>query len=195
MTSATENSRAIKFCSQCGSSNLQQRTEGHDNHSRLGCADCGHVFYHNPKVIAGCIIEQQGKYMMCQRAIHPRPGSWTLPAGFMECGETVEQAAMREVWEETGARVEILSPYSVFSVPQINEVYIIFRAQLLEQSDPPGPETAQIAFFAPDEIPWDNIFYPAIKDIFQRYIEEKNRGVFGVYMGCAEDGRVHHFLH
>lgn len=181
----------MKYCSECGSANLAHKAPGHDTHTRLTCQDCGKIFYHNPNVIAGCIVEHDGKYLMCQRAIKPRPGSWTLPAGFMECGETVEEAAKREVWEETGARVDIISPYSVFSVPQIDEVYIIFRASLIEFSDEPGPETAQVELLSPDEIPWDNIFYPAIKDIFQRYIEEKSRGVFGIYMGCSQEGTVH----
>lgn len=181
----------MNYCSECGSANLELRTTGHDTHSRLVCADCDKIFYHNPRVIAGCIVEQDGKYLMCQRAITPRPGTWTLPAGFMECKETVEQAAAREVFEETGARVDIVAPYSIFSVPQISEVYIMFRATLIEFAEPHGPETQQVAMLAPDEIPWDNIFYPAIKDILQRYIDEKARGTFGIYMGCSEDGTVH----
>ncbi|WP_211252193.1 NUDIX hydrolase [Marinobacterium jannaschii] len=181
----------MKYCSECGSANLVLRSPGRDTHRRLVCNDCEKIFYHNPRVIAGCIVEDNGKYLMCKRAIKPRPGSWTLPAGFMECGETVEEAARREVWEETGAQVDIRAPYSIFSVPQIDEVYIMFRARLIEFSDDPGPETAEVAMLAPDEIPWENIFYPAIKDILQRYIEEKDRGVFGIYMGCSEDGTVH----
>ena len=181
----------MKYCSECGSANLVLRAPGHDTHRRLTCGDCDKVFYHNPRMIAGCIVEHDGKYLMCQRAITPRPGTWTLPAGFMECGETVEQAAAREVWEETGARVEITAPYSIFSVPQIDEVYIMFRAQLIEFSDEPGPETMAAKLLSPEEIPWDNIFYPAIKDILQRYIDEKAAGTFGMYMGCSEDGTVH----
>ncbi|MGB0944728.1 MAG: NUDIX domain-containing protein [Marinomonas sp.] len=181
----------MKFCSECGSANLVLRKTNHDTHSRYTCADCEKIFYHNPKVIAGCIVEHEGKYLMCQRAIKPRTGTWTLPAGFMECGETVEQAAQREVWEETGAKIEIIAPYSIFSVPQINEVYIMFRAKLVAFTDEPGPETLAADLLSADQIPWDNIFYPAIKDILQRYIAEKEQGTFGMYTGCSDEGIVH----
>lgn len=117
-----------RFCPQCGSADLAQHIPGGDTHARLICGSCQYIHYVNPKIIAGCIIEQEGKYLLCQRAIPPRPGTWTLPAGFMESGETTEQAALREVWEETGVRAEIVSPYSIFSVPRISEVYIVFRA-------------------------------------------------------------------
>ncbi|EGH32077.1 NUDIX hydrolase [Pseudomonas syringae pv. japonica str. M301072] len=132
---------------------------------RLVCGGCQYIHYVNPKIIAGCIIEQEGKYLLCQRAIPPRPGTWTLPAGFMESGETTEQAALREVWEETGVRAEILSPYSIFSVPRISEVYIVFRAIALEVTGRFGPETLDYRFFAPEDIPWDSIYYPP----FARY--------------------------
>jgi ADP-ribose pyrophosphatase len=181
----------MKYCSECGSADLALRTTNHDTHSRFTCNKCGMIFYHNPKVIAGCIVEHGDKYLMCQRAIKPRTGTWTLPAGFMECGETVEEAAKREVWEETGAQIEIIAPYSIFSVPQINEVYIVFRAKLIEFTDEPGPETLAADLLSAKDIPWDNIFYPAIKDILQRYITEKNQGTFGMYMGCSADGIVH----
>lgn len=121
-----------RFCPQCGCADLAQRVPEGDTHARLICGGCQYIHYVNPKIIAGCIIEQEGKYLLCQRAIPPRPGTWTLPAGFMESGETTEQAALREVWEETGVRAEIVSPYSIFSVPRINEVYIVFRAIALE---------------------------------------------------------------
>ena len=114
-----------RFCPACGSGGLSRQCPPGDTHERLVCAGCGYIHYENPKVIAGCIIERDGKYLLCQRGIPPRPGTWTLPAGFMENGETTEQAALREVWEETGVRADIVSPYSIFSVPRISEVYII----------------------------------------------------------------------
>ena len=181
----------MKYCSECGSDKLIYIKPKNDTCKRLSCSACNKIFYHNPIVIAGGITEYKGKYLMCQRAIEPRIGSWTLPAGFMEDGETVEEAASREIWEETGAKVELLAPYSIFSIPTINEVYIIFRAKLIDLEQQPGPETQQIKLFSPNKIPWDNIFYPAIKNILQRYIQEKDKGTFGMYMGNAQQGTIH----
>jgi ADP-ribose pyrophosphatase YjhB (NUDIX family) len=182
---------APRFCPQCGSGDLCRRQPAGDTHERLLCGACGYIHYENPKVIAGCIIEREGHYLLCQRAIPPRVGTWTLPAGFMENGETTEQAALREVWEETGVRAEILSPYSIFSVPRISEVYIIFRACALEITGQHGPETLAYRFFAAEEIPWDAIYYPAIRQILERYIEERQAGVYGIYMGNDDTGKVH----
>jgi ADP-ribose pyrophosphatase YjhB (NUDIX family) len=180
-----------RFCPQCGTPGLSQGVPAGDTHERLHCGGCGYIHYVNPKIITGCIIEAEGKYLLCQRAIPPRPGTWTLPAGFMESGETTEQGALREVWEESGVRAEILSPYSVFSVPRISEVYIIFRARVLEITDQFGPETLARQFFAPQDIPWDSIYYPAIRQILERYIEECATGSYGIYMGNDDTGRVH----
>ena len=109
----------------------------------------------------------------------------------MESGETTEQAALREVWEESGVRAEIVSPYSIFSVPKISEVYIIFRALALEITGQYGPETLACKFFAPEDIPWDQIYYPAIRQILERYIEERQAGVYGMYMGNDDSGKIH----
>jgi ADP-ribose pyrophosphatase YjhB (NUDIX family) len=179
------------FCPQCGHKGLELAQPLGDTHMRLCCPSCDYVHYVNPKVIAGCIIEADGRYLLCQRAIEPRPGTWTLPAGFMETGETTEQAALREVWEETGVRAEIVSPYSIFSVPRISEVYILFRAQALEITGRWGAETRDCRFFAPADIPWESIYYPAIRQILERYIEEKAAGAYGMYMGNDDSGRVH----
>lgn len=181
----------LRFCPCCGADELIRLVPPGDTHIRLTCSACGHIQYQNPKIIAGCIIEQDGKYLLCQRANPPRPGTWTLPAGFMENGETTEQAALREVWEESGVRGEILSPYSIFSVPRISEVYIIFRALALEITGEYGEETLDCRFFAPEDIPWEQIYYPAIRQILERYIEERQSGTYGLYMGNDDTGRVH----
>ena len=180
-----------RFCPHCGSGQLNFSQPAQDTHQRLVCAACGYIHYENPKIIAGCIIEQDGKYLLCQRAIPPRPGTWTLPAGFMENGETTEQAALREVWEESGVRAEIVAPYSIFSVPRISEVYIIFRARVLEATGQFGPETLDLRFFAPEEIPWESIYYPAIRQILERCIAERQAGVYGIYTGNDDSGTVH----
>lgn len=179
------------FCPNCGADRLSRHVPVGDTHQRLVCAGCDYIHYENPKIIAGCIIEQDGKYLLCQRAIEPRSGTWTLPAGFMENGETTEQAALREVWEETGVRADIISPYSIFSVPRISEVYIIFRAAVLEVTGNFGAETLDYRFFAPEDIPWERIYYPAIRQILERYIEERSAGVYGIYIGSDDTGKVH----
>lgn len=182
---------APRYCSQCGGADLRHGCPPGDTHSRLLCATCGFVHYVNPKIIAGCIVEHEGRYLLSQRAIAPRPGTWTLPAGFMEAGETTEQAALREVWEETGVQARIVAPYSIFSVPRISEVYIVFRAALVSMEDTWGSESLDRRLFLPEDIPWDNIYYPAIRQILERYIEERAAGVYGLYMGNDEDGQVH----
>jgi len=181
---------APRYCPHC-TTELARGVPTGDTHERLHCTGCGYIHYINPKIIAGCIIERDGKYLLCQRAIPPRPGTWTLPAGFMEAGETTEQAALREVWEESGVRADIVSPYSIFSVPKISEVYIIFRAIVTEETGQYGPETLAYKFFEPDEIPWDEIYYPVIRQILERYILERQAGVYGIYMGNDDTGKVH----
>lgn len=181
---------APRYCPHC-TLELARGIPPGDTHERLHCSGCGYIHYVNPKIIAGCIIERDGKYLLCRRAIPPRPGTWTLPAGFMEAGETTEEAALREVWEETGVRADIFAPYSVFSVPRISEVYIIFRATVTEETGQFGAETLEYRFFEPADIPWDAIYYPAIRQILERYILERQAGVYGIYMGNDDTGKVH----
>ncbi|MGF1703454.1 NUDIX hydrolase [Photobacterium makurazakiensis] len=185
--------KKINFCSQCGGDKVLMQVPSGDTHQRPVCQQCGHVVYQNPTVIAGCIIEHEGKFLLGKRAIEPMSGKWSIPAGFMENGETVEQAAVREVLEETGATVEVLGPYSIFSVPQMNQVYIIFRARFVGFQQPFGDETEEVAFVTKDEVPWQALTYPAIGQILSRYINEEDHGQFGLYMGCYEQGLVHPF--
>jgi ADP-ribose pyrophosphatase YjhB (NUDIX family) len=121
----------VKFCSTCGASVSLRIPEG-DNRERFVCTSCQTIHYQNPKIVAGTIPEWDGQILLCRRAIEPRYGLWTLPAGFMENGETTEQAAMRETWEEAGARIEILGLYSIFSIPHISQVYMLFRGELVD---------------------------------------------------------------
>jgi ADP-ribose pyrophosphatase YjhB (NUDIX family) len=182
------------YCCRCGHHPLDRGIPEGDTHERLTCSACGFVDYDNPKVIAGAIIERDGRLLLCQRGIPPRVGTWTLPAGFMERGESVEEAAQREVMEETGILAEILTPYSIFSVPPTNELYIIYRARLQEWSASPGHETLDVKWFDPEDIPWEEIFYPAIRQILERYINEHAGGIYGIYSGSMESGAIH-FMH
>ncbi|GAA5177576.1 NUDIX hydrolase [Modicisalibacter zincidurans] len=179
------------YCCRCGHHPLVRRVPDGDTHERDCCSTCGYIAYDNPRVIAGAILEREGRLLLCQRGIPPRVGTWTLPAGFMERGESVEETAHREVWEETGIHAEILTPYSIFSVPPTNELYIIYRARLLGWNDAPGHETQAVDWFRAEEIPWDAIFYPAIRQILERYIDEHAGGTYGIYTGSMESGTIH----
>lgn len=183
----------IFYCPQCGSDDIALKMQGGDHVARQICGGCGYIHYRNPTVIAGCIIERDGKYLFCRRAIEPMKGKWSFPAGFMENGETAEEAAIREVLEETGAKVEILGPYSIFSVPHMNQVYIIYRATLIDFVAEAGPESDKVVFIDKEDIPWSDMTYPAITQITARYLEEKGKGKFGLYTGCYIKGLVHQF--
>ena len=132
-----------------------------DDRERLVCTDCGFVHYVNPKIVVGAVCEWDGKILMCRRAIEPRKGYWTLPAGFMEEGETSEQGAIREAREEANAELEILSLLAVYNIPRISQVQLIYKARLLSPDVSAGPESAEVAFYAWDDIPWDEIAFPS----------------------------------
>ena len=164
----------MKFCSTCGATVTLRIPEG-DNRERFICDDCQTIHYQNPKIVAGCIPEWEGRILLCKRAIEPRYGLWTLPAGFMENGETTEQAAMRETWEEAGARVEISALYSVFSIPHINQVYMLFRGELTNGIYQPGHESLECELFVERNIPWEQVAFPVVKETLKRYFRDKDR--------------------
>lgn len=165
----------MKFCSTCGAS-VSLRIPDGDNRERFICNSCDEIHYQNPKIVAGCIPEWEGKILLCRRAIQPRHGLWTLPAGFMENGESTEQAAMRETWEEAGARVEIRSLYSVFSIPHISQVYMLFRGDLCEGHYAPGVESLECELFDAHTVPWDRLAFPVVKETLERYFRDKQQG-------------------
>jgi ADP-ribose pyrophosphatase YjhB (NUDIX family) len=146
------------------SSFVRQIPEG-DNRERMVCADCGHVAYENPKVVVGSVILAGGRVLMCRRAIEPRRGFWTLPAGYMELGETLEEGAAREAFEEAEAVITIEGILGVFSIARIGQVQVIFRAGFADPDRPtfaPGEESLEVRLFSPDEIPWDEIAFPSV---------------------------------
>jgi ADP-ribose pyrophosphatase YjhB (NUDIX family) len=179
----------VNYCSQCGCA-LARKIPPGDTLPRFVCTSCQQVHYENPRVITGCIAHWQGRVLLCRRAIEPRIGSWTLPAGFMEIGETMEQAALREVQEETGARIRLDALYSVFDIEAINQVYIIYRGVLLGPELAVGEECSEVNLFEPDDIPWDQLFYPAIADLLQRYKADLAQQTYSLYTGTSVTGRV-----
>ncbi|ONG58773.1 NUDIX hydrolase [Pseudoroseomonas deserti] len=135
--------------------------EGEDR-ERLTCADCGFINYENPKIVAGAVVVDGGRVLLCRRAIPPRSGFWTLPAGFMELGETVAEGAAREAFEEASARIAIEGILAVYSIARIGQVQILFRASLAEPGIAPGPESLETRFFAWEDIPWAEIAFPSV---------------------------------
>src|SRR6476646_9089647 len=152
----------MRFCSACGSPRLELRVPDGDTLPRYVCADCAVIHYENPKIVTGCLPVWDERVLLCKRAIEPRYGLWTLPAGFLENGETLMRGALRETLEEADARVELGELYTVISLPQINQVYMMFRSRLLDLAFGPGPESLDVRLFEESEIPWEAIAFRTI---------------------------------
>lgn len=144
-------------------SRFVRRVPEGDDRERLMCPDCGHVAYENPKVVVGSIVAEGDTVLLCRRAIEPRAGFWTIPAGYMEMGETVEEGARREAWEEARARIALDGILAVYSIARLGQVQVIFRARMEEPGFEPGPESLEVRRFAWDEIPWDDIAFPSVR--------------------------------
>ncbi len=142
-----------------------------DDRLRLMCPDCGYVAYENPKIVVGSVALLDDRILLCRRAIEPRKGFWTLPAGYLELGESAEQGALREAWEEARARLELEGLLAVFSIVRISQIQLIYRARLTSPSIAPGPESAEVGLFAWDEIPWDDIAFPSVHWSLNRHRE------------------------
>ena len=176
----------MKFCSRCGASPLQFRVPEGDTLPRYVCAACGEIHYQNPKIVVGCLPEWEGRVLMCKRAIEPRLGLWTLPAGFLENGETVTAGAQRETLEEADARVDIGPLYTMISLPQLAQVYIVFRARLLDLDFGPGPESLEVQLFDEADIPWDRIAFRTIGRTLRNWFLDRKLGTFGVHVSSLE---------
>ncbi|UTA46321.1 NUDIX hydrolase [Simiduia sp. 21SJ11W-1] len=169
----------MNFCSQCGAGVALIIPEG-DNRERHVCGDCSTIHYQNPRIITGTLPVHEDKVLLCKRAIEPRYGLWTLPAGFMENGETTEQGATRETWEEASANIENLTLYTLFNLPYINQVYFFYRANLSDLNFGPGTESLEVGLFSEDEIPWEELAFPVITRTLQLYFDDRNTGHFPV---------------
>lgn len=175
----------MKFCSSCGHTVALQIPEG-DDRERFVCPNCGMIHYSNPKVIVGCLPVYQDKVLLCKRAIEPRKNYWTLPAGFMENGETTSQGAARETWEEARGRVSNMELYRVFDVPYISQVYLFYRCDLDDGAFGVGPESLESALYTQSEIPWDEIAFPVVKETLQDYFDDVKTGSFAVRVSAIE---------
>jgi len=173
----------MKFCANCGAAVVQRVPPG-DSLPRWVCDHCGEIHYQNPKLVVGTIPEHEGKLLLCRRAIEPRYGYWTLPAGFMENDETAWQAGLRETLEEAGATVDIGEPFSLISVPRVNQVHLFYRARLRNLEYKPGEETLEVALVAEAAIPWKDIAFRTVGLTLKRWFEDRRRGSFAFH---AED--------
>ncbi len=168
----------MKFCPECGAP-LELRQPQDDHRERHVCTVCNTIHYLNPKLIIGAIPEwEDGRILLCRRAIEPRHGLWTLPAGFMENGETTTEAAARETLEEANARIDVGELYAMFNLPYIDQVQLLFRAKLLDLDFSPGVESLETKLFAEDEIPWDTLAFRAIRSTLRNYFADRKRGQF-----------------
>lgn len=149
-----------------------------DDRPRHCCRVCGMIHYRNPKMVVGCIPEWQDQVLLCLRAIEPRAGLWTLPAGFLENNETVMEGAQREVLEETHAKVSELKPYGLYNIPHISQIYFFFRAQLDDQRFEPTPESTEVRLFKEEEIPWDRLAFPVVEKTLKRYFQDRRSDCF-----------------
>lgn len=166
----------------CGAT-VELRQPADDNRLRHVCIACGTIHYQNPNMVIGSIPEWEDKILLCRRAIEPRKGLWTLPGGFMENGETTTEAAIRETLEEANAQIEIDSLYSMYSLPFINHVHLLFRARLLNLDFSPGPESLEVKLFSEHEIPWNEIAFRPIKFSLEHYFADRRKGRYEFHMG------------
>ena len=171
----------MNYCSHCAGPITRTVPPG-DDRERHVCPACGTIFYENPKIIAGCLPHWEDKVLLCRRAIEPRQGLWTVPAGFMENGETTYAGAVRETMEEANARVAIDDLYVTVNLPHINQVYMLFRGRLLDLDFHPGDESLEVVLMSEKDIPWDRMAFPTVSEALKLYFADRARGAFPVHM-------------
>ncbi|TLM79698.1 NUDIX hydrolase [Microbulbifer harenosus] len=175
----------MKFCSHCAHTVVFEIPAGDDRPRHL-CRACGAIHYVNPRVIVGTLPYIGEQVLLCKRAIEPRHGLWTLPAGFMENGESSEQGALRESWEEARARLRIDELFAVYDIPHINQVYLMYRGELTDMDFGPGPESLEVELFEEKDIPWDEMAFPVMTQTLKHYFRDRDNGVFQLHREVIE---------
>ena len=175
--------RCIKHCKACGAQ-ASYTVPADDNRERAVCSACGMVHYENPLNVVGTVPVWKDQVLLCRRNIEPRYGLWTLPAGFMELGETTAEGAIRETEEEAGARIHLLGLYTVLNVVHVGQVHFFYRADLCDTNFAPGPETIEARLFREEEIPWEQLAFRTVRETLIQYFEDRKEGQFTVY--CAD---------
>ncbi|MFT4269000.1 MAG: NUDIX hydrolase [Xenophilus sp.] len=171
----------IKHCKRCGTAVVYRVPDDGDVKERAVCPACGTIHYENPLNVVGTIPVLGDKVLLCKRNIEPRRGKWTLPAGFMELGETTAEGAARETDEEAGAQYEMGGLFAVMNVVRVGQVHLFYRARLLSDIFAPGHETIEARLFAEEEIPWDEIAFRTVREALQRFFEDRRAGQFSVH--------------
>ncbi|MDB5956709.1 NUDIX hydrolase [Ramlibacter sp.] len=171
----------IKHCRNCGVAVVYRVPDDGDTHQRAVCPACDTIHYENPLNVVGTVPHLGDRVLLCKRNIEPRWGKWTLPAGFMELGETTAEGAARETHEEAGAQIEMEGLFSVLSVPRVGQVHMFYRARLLSDVFDPGFETIEARLFTQAEIPWDEIAFRTVRETLERFFADRERGQFGVH--------------
>lgn len=169
----------MKFCSNCGHPVARKIPPG-DTRERFVCDNCGTIHYQNPNIIAGTLPIYEEKVLLCRRAIEPRKGFWTLPAGFMENGETTEDAARRETWEEAEANLDNAELYCLFDLARINQVHIFFRGEVHQGNFGVGEESLESALFSEAEIPWEELAFPTVYQTLKHYFSDRQTNQFPI---------------
>jgi ADP-ribose pyrophosphatase YjhB (NUDIX family) len=176
----------MKYCTQC-THELSRGTPPGDDRQRWYCGRCGEIHYENPKMVVGCIPQWEDRILFCRRAIEPRSGYWTLPAGFMENSETTEEGALRELMEEAGARLAHLSPFSLFDLPLVSQIYLFFHGPLDSPTWSAGVESLEVRLFKPREIPWGELAFPVVTKTLRLFLEDQEKGAFGFHTGVIRE--------
>ncbi|MBT0963545.1 NUDIX hydrolase [Denitromonas iodatirespirans] len=170
----------MKFCSACGAT-VSLRVPAGDALPRHVCDDCGEIHYLNPKMVVGAIPVWGDRILLCRRAIEPRYGKWTLPAGFMENRETTAQAAARETLEEACARIRVGPLFALVNIPEISQVHLFYRAELQDADFAAGAESLEVALFHEAEIPWDTLAFRSVTFALKRFLEDRRNERYGVH--------------
>jgi len=176
----------VNFCSHCGAGDLDLRIPEGDTLPRFVCPRCATIHYQNPKIVTGCLPVWEDRILLCRRAIEPRYGLWTLPAGFLENAETLVDGALRETQEEAHARVDIGELYTVISLPQINQVYMMFRSRLTDVDFGPGTESLEVRLFDESEIPWEQLAFRTIARTLRNFFLDRRLGRFSLHVSSIE---------
>jgi ADP-ribose pyrophosphatase YjhB (NUDIX family) len=175
--------RTIVHCRACGTK-VNYVVPADDSRERAVCPHCATIHYENPLVVVGTVPVWHDEVLLCRRAIEPRHGLWTLPAGFMELNETTAEGALRETVEEAGAKVELQGLFTVLNVARISQVHLFYLARMRDTSLAPGPETLEARLFREDEIPWDELAFRTVRETLQRYFADRKTGRFGIH--CSD---------